>query len=344
LTFQNTKGVIILEKGEVSAMKILESIPKINLGCYPTPFYKLKNLSKKTGLNLFIKREDLSGLGLGGNKIRKLEYLLADAKQKKCDVVITTGAAQSNHAMLTAAACRVLNLEPILVLKERGVTSLRGNLLLSKILDSEVHFVDTDDKEIVNAKIDTIMKQLEFSGKKPYFIPTGGSVPLGVLGYVSAVFEIFNQAEHDDVRIDHIVCATGSGGIQAGLIAGVELLNKSAKVTGINISSNKELPEIVANLANGAFGLLSSDKNIIKEEIIVEDYVGEGYAIPSKEGTKAIKTVARSEGIMLDHVYTGKAFGGLLLLSEQGYFEKDENILFIHTGGLPALFAIDVKF
>ncbi|MGV8145324.1 MAG: 1-aminocyclopropane-1-carboxylate deaminase/D-cysteine desulfhydrase [Alkaliphilus sp.] len=325
-------------------MKILEAIPKIDLGCYPTPFYKIENLSKKTGLNLFIKREDLSGLGLGGNKIRKLEYLLADAKQKKSDTIITTGAAQSNHAMLTAAACRVANLESILVLKERGVTSLKGNLLLSKILDTEVHFVDTDDKEIVKEEIDNIVKQLEFEGKKPYFIPTGGSVPLGVLGYVSAVFEILTQAEREDIRIDHIVCASGSGGIQAGLIAGMKLLDKTIKITGINISSNKELSKVVADLANGAFELLASHKNVLKEEVIVKNYVGEGYAIPSKEGTKAIKLVARSEGIMLDHVYTGKAFGGLLSLAEIGYFEENENILFIHTGGVPALFAIDAEF
>ncbi len=325
-------------------MRILESIPKINLGCYPTPLYQMKNLSRKTGLNLFIKREDLSGLGLGGNKIRKLEYLLADAKKKECDAIITTGAAQSNHAMLTAAACRVLNLEPILVLKERGVTSLKGNLLLSKILDAEVHFVDTDDKEIVKNEVDSIMKRIEKAGKKPYFIPTGGSVPLGVIGYISAVSEMMAQSQKQDIRIDHIVCASGSGGIQAGLVAGVKLLNKNTKVTGINISSNKELAEVIANLANGALELLSSDKKLLQEEIIVEDYVGEGYAIPSKEGTEAIKIVARSEGIMLDHAYTGKAFGGLLSLANKGYFDKGENILFIHTGGVPALFAIDSKF
>lgn len=325
-------------------LKTLDSVRKINLGCYPTPLYQMKNLSEKAGLNLFIKREDLSGLGLGGNKIRKLEYLLADAKQKKCGTIITTGAAQSNHAMLTGAACRVLNLETILVLKKRGVTSLKGNLLLSKILGTEVHFVDTDDKEIVKEEIDSIMKQLEFNGKKPYFIPTGGSVPLGVLGYVSAVFEMITQAGRDAIKIDHVVCASGSGGIQAGLIAGIKLSSKNIKVTGINISSNKELSKTIVDLANGALKLLGFDRNIVEEEIMIEDYVGEGYAIPSTEGTEAIKLVARSEGIMLDHVYTGKAFGGLLSLAKKGYFDKDENIIFIHTGGVPALFAIDSEF
>ena len=325
-------------------MKNIKSFPRINIGCYPTPFYLMKNLSNKIGLNLFIKREDLSGIGIGGNKIRKLEFLLADAKLKNCDTVITTGAAQSNHAMLTAAACRALNLEPILVLKKRGVTALKGNLLLNHILNTKVHFVDIDDYEDVYKEMNKIAKGLITKGKKPYIIPLGGSVPLGVLGYVNAVSEMLSQAEQKGIAIEHIVCASGSGGIQAGLIVGTKLFNRNIKVTGIEISPEEGFAKIVADLANGTLKLLESELSIKEEDVVVKEYIGPGYACPSPEGTEAIKLVARTEGIILDPVYTGKAFGGLMSLAKEGYFNKGDNIVFMHTGGIPALFAIESKF
>ncbi|WIF95061.1 D-cysteine desulfhydrase family protein [Caminicella sporogenes] len=318
----------------------ISNFKRKKLGIFPTPFKKLQNLSSKFNVNLFIKRDDLSGVGVGGNKIRKLEFLLADAIDKGCDTVITIGGAQSNHAMLTAASCRKLHLEPILVLKKRGVTDTKGNLLLNNILDAKIYFIDTDSTSEVYDEAIKLSEELMKKGKKPYVIPMGGSNILGTLGYINCAFELFKQADEIGVNIDHIVCASGSGGTQGGIIAGVKLLDKKTKVTGVMVSPEKDFEKKISNLVNGALKLLESDICINEKEVVLKDYVGLGYAIPSEIGTQAIKLLAKNEGIILDPVYTGKAFGGLIDLIERGYIRENENVVFIHTGGIPGLFAI----
>ncbi len=325
-------------------MKEITSFPKVSLGCFPTPFYKMENLSRKLDMSIYVKRDDLSGLAAGGNKTRKLEYVLADAMAQKCDTVITTGQAQSNHAVLTAVACRKVGLEPILVLKKRGVTGIKGNMLLNKIVDADVRFVDSDHYEDVYREMDLVAEEQEQKNRRPYQIPLGASVPLGCLGYAAGVIELFAQADQRGTRIDHIVCASGSGGTQAGLIVGAKILNKDTKIIGILTSPEQDFDKLVYNLALDTCKLLETDLNISKEDIILKEYIGPGYGLPSAEGTSAIKLVACTEGFLLDPVYTGKAFGGLLSLIREGYFKKNETIVFIHTGGLPALFAVDADY
>ncbi|MDR2519531.1 MAG: D-cysteine desulfhydrase family protein [Eubacteriaceae bacterium] len=311
---------------------------KIPLGQYPTPLCRLEGISRMCGLNVWIKRDDLCGALLGGNKVRKLEYLLKDAIDLGCDTVITIGGAQSNHAALTAALCLKLGLEPRLVLKKRGVSEKKGNVLLEEIMGVQASFVDTDSYSDIQTEVGRMMDELRALGKRPYFIPVGGSTPLGALGYRDCVQEMQEQAKGAHFEISRIVCATGSGGSQAGLVLGASLFGH-AKVTGIAVDSDP-FENIVADIATKAAEMSGAPMRFAPEEIDVRGYVGEGYGIPSQEGSEAVRTMAREEGILLDPVYTGKAFGGLLDLARKGYFAKGENIVFLHSGGSAALFAI----
>ncbi|NLY70782.1 MAG: D-cysteine desulfhydrase family protein [Clostridiales bacterium] len=319
-------------------MKGLEKIKKIDLAYKPTPLYKLNNISLITGKNIFVKRDDMTGIGLGGNKVRKLEYLLADAIKCGADTIITTGAAQSNHAMLTAACCRKLGLDVILVLLKRGVTEKKGNLLLNDLMGVEVVFVDSDRTQDLYAEINRISDQLKAAGKTPYTIPIGASVPLGVLGYVDCVKEMIEQSRDQDIKIDHIVCCTGSGGTYAGLLLGAKLFKPEIKVTGIAVTLDDFYP-VVKELVNQSCDLIKAGPISIEDDIHLFNYAGDGYAIPSERGNAAINLMARNEGLFLDPVYTGKTFGGLLDLIDDGYFEEDENIVFLHTGGAASIFA-----
>jgi len=320
----------------------IKDFKKVELGIFPTPLTKLNRLSKEYNCNIYIKRDDLCGVGVGGNKVRKLEFLLADALNKGCDTVVTMGGAQSNHAMLTAACARRLNLEPILFLKKRGVTTIDGNLLLNDILNTEVHLIDTDYSSEVERKALDYIEELKKQGKKPYFIPIGGSNELGTLGYINCTFELYKQLDEIQIDIDHLVCASGSGGTQGGLLAGTKILNKDTKVTGIMVSPEKNFPDTILNLAKGAISLLDDKGEVTIEDVNLQNYIGPGYAVPSKEGVEATKILAKLEGIFLDPVYTGKAFGGMLDLIKRGYIKENQNIVFIHTGGIPGLFAIKI--
>jgi D-cysteine desulfhydrase family pyridoxal phosphate-dependent enzyme len=320
-------------------MRRLTELKKIDLAIKPTPLYKLDNISRITGKNIYIKRDDMTGIGLGGNKVRKLEYVLSDAVAWGADTIITTGAAQSNHAMLTAACCRRLGLDVILVLMQRGVTEKKGNLLLNDLMGVKVVFVDSDRFDDVYAEINRISDALKAAGKKPYVIPVGASVPLGTLGYVDCVREMVEQAAIQNFTLDHIVCCTGSGGTYAGIALGAKLFCPKAKTTGI-IVSPEDFGPVVSSLIEGACALLDTDYTLTEDEINLFDYAGDGYAIPSDRGNKAIDLMAQNEGLFLDPVYTGKTFGGLLDLIDKDYFRNDENIVFLHTGGAASLFAI----
>ena len=313
-------------------MRSLESFAKVPLGIFPTPIRKLSNISKLLGTNVYIKRDDLTGLGLGGNKIRKLEYLLADAKEKGAEIVFTTGGAQSNHAMLTAAAASKLGMKPILILKKRGVTERLGNQLLEHLMGTEVVFMDTDDYADIYNEMDRMGREL---GKPYYKIPCGGSNALGVLGYVDCAAEISKQG----ISFDHLICAEGSGGTMAGLALGAKLFLPGTKVYGMMVDTDP-FDEITPRLMREAAALLETSVEISDSDFTLRDMCGPGYAIPSEEGNKALELLASREGIFLDPVYTGKAFAGLLEMAKEGAFSETDNVLFLHSGGAGGLFAI----
>lgn len=321
-------------------MRQITDFPCVPFGVLPTPLYKLNRLSNELGKNIYIKRDDLIGIGLGGNKVRKLEFLLADAQKNGADVVLTAGGPQSNHAMLTAACAAQLGMRCILVLKKRGALT-GGNQILNQIYGAQVYFVDTDSYDDVYAEMHRMMEGLKQEGHTPYFIPVGGSVPLGSLGYVNCAKEIANQAKEMEVDFDSIVSATGSGGTYAGLTYGAKLFMPSVKSIGIGICDDP-FEEITFDLMNGLKELLQSDVPVEREDIHIHFHIGPGYSIPSPEGCATVRRLARSEGILADPVYTGKALAGFFQMLEQGYFHNDKNILFVHTGGAGALFAVDL--
>ncbi len=313
-------------------MKTLIDHPKLSLGIFPTPIQKLHNISCILGTNVYVKRDDMTGLGLGGNKIRKLEYLLADAQEKGARVVFTTGGAQSNHAMLTAACAAKLGMEAILILKDRGVTETRGNLLLEKLMGTQVRFFDTDDYNDIYDEMDRVGRMM---GVPYYKIPCGGSNPLGTLGYVDCAKEIAGQGIH----FDHIICAEGSGGTMAGISLGAHLFLPGTRVTGMMVD-REPFDVITKELISGASELLGVKADVTNYSL--RDMCGPGYAIASQEGNEAVSLMASQEGIFLDPVYTGKAFAGLMAMAREGAFGPHQNVLFIHSGGAGGLFAVEM--
>ena len=312
----------------------MKAFEKLALGVFPTPVHKLENISRLLGTQVYIKRDDMTGLGLGGNKVRKLEYLLADAKAKGAQVVFTTGGAQSNHAMLTAAACRKLGMTPVLILKKRGVTARQGNQLLEHLMGVDVRLMDTDSYEDIYAEMDRVGQEM---GKPYYKIPCGGSNALGTLGYVDCVREIRDQG----MQFDHIICAEGSGGTMAGLALGAKLYMPDTRVTGMMVDTDP-FDRITVDLMRGAAALLHADIVISREDFDLRDMCGPGYAISSQEGNAAVAMMAEQEGLFLDPVYTGKAFAGLIAMAEEGAFAPDDRVLFLHSGGAGGLFAVEM--
>lgn len=322
-------------------MKELSDFPRVSLALLPTPLYKLDNISALLHKNIYIKRDDMTGVSLGGNKVRKLEFLLADARAKGADHVLTTGGAQSNHAMLTAACANKLGMGATLVLKKRGVFDKKGNQILNEILGVKPVFVDTDSYDEVYAKMNEIAEELRAEGHDPYLIPVGGSVPLGSLGYVNCANEIKRQSEAMGLHFERIVCCTGSGGTHAGMALGAKLYLPDTRVTGVDVDGS-DFAAIVSSLMNETAGLMELDMHFSPEDVLLKSMVGEGYAIPSPEGNAAIRLMAQTEGVILDPVYTGKTFAGLIAMAESGELEDDENILFLHSGGAGGVFAIDI--
>ncbi|MBR3705417.1 MAG: D-cysteine desulfhydrase family protein [Firmicutes bacterium] len=309
----------------------MNEFEKVSLGIYPTPIHKLPNLSRELGTNVWIKRDDLCGVALGGNKVRKLEFLLADAKKQGYDLVMTTGAAQSNHAMLTAACCLRMGLDCILVLKNHGITGRKGNQILNYLMGVEVRFVDTDSYDDIYEEMDRIAAEM---GRKVYKIPCGGSNALGSLGYVDCMREVSEYNQH----FEHIVCACGSGGTAAGTVLGAKLYMPDTHVM-CSMVDNDPFDVIVPELMKEAADLLGTDVELPVLDLL--DMCGPGYSIPSEEGNEAISMMMKLEGIVLDTCYTGKAFAGLIKRAREGYYKPEDNVLFVHSGGAGGLFAQD---
>jgi len=316
------------------------SLPRIRLAYLPTPLEYLPRLSKYLGgPKIWIKRDDLTGPAFGGNKVRKLEFVMADALSKGSSVVITTGGVQSNHARATAAVASKLGLKAVLVLRGKEPSEVKGNLLLDRLFGAEVRFFPVEREEIPRI-MEEVADELRKKGEKPYIIPLGASFPIGAVGYANSVVEIYNQAKEMGIKIDWILHAAGSGGTQAGLVFGTKMLKMDAKVLGISMGPDAEsLRSASLRIAEGISSLLGIDVRISAQDFkVVDDYVEEEGKI-TKNVVGAIKTLARTEGIMLDPVYTAKAMLGTIELVRNGFFDANENVLFIHSGGLPGLFA-----
>lgn len=327
-------------------MQLLERFPQYPLRHGETRIEALDRLSNLLGgPRIFVKRDDQNELGGGGNKLRKLEFLLGEAQAQKADIVITVGARQSNHARLTAAAAARVGLKCELVLARRvpreDIDYLwNGNILLDSIFGCRLHDLpgDTDPQDFANNRA----KQLADSGHKVYVIPTGGSNAIGVLGYVRCAFEIAEQALNNNLHFDQVIVPNGSSGTQAGLVAGFRILNSApGTVLGFGVLAQAKIAkQQTVQLAENVGSLLKSDFKLEEEDVIIDDSpLGKGYGIPTDGMVEAVKLLAQTEGLLLDPVYGGKAFAGLLAAIRQGKYQKNQNILFIMTGGLPGLYA-----
>ncbi len=317
----------------------LRTLPRVSVAHLPTPLEEMPRLSEALGgPRLLVKRDDQTGLATGGNKVRKLEFLVADALEKGADTIITAGAAQSNHARQTAAAAARSGLGCCLVLTGQSPSRWNGNLLLDDLLGAEIRWAGERDRSQVMEEVAQEMTRL---GRRPYIIPIGGSNPVGAAGYVAAMLELMEQLAERDLRVDRLVFPTGSGGTHAGMMVGGKALGFAGQIEGISVGSTKEalkatLGELVADTA-ASLGL---DLSFASEDFIVhDDYLGEGYARIGPPEREAIRLAARTEGLLVDPVYTGRALAGLIDLIRRDVFGPDETVLFWHTGGIPALFA-----
>ena len=310
---------------------------RVPIAYLPTPIERLERLSRHLGgPEIWIKRDDQTGLATGGNKTRKLEFLVADALAQGSDHLVTTGAPQSNHCRQTAAAAARFGLGCSLVLRGSKPEATTGNLLLDHLLGAHVYWNDGRD---CGEAIAAVQAELRSIGRRPYFIPLGGSNVIGATGYVLAMRELVGQLEAERLNVDFIVFASSSGGTQAGIVLGARAFGYRGGVLGISVDHPAEaLKTQVAALATATATHLGLDALALAEAVVVnDDYLGEGYARVGENEREAIKLMAQLEGILLDPVYTGRAFGGLIDLIRWGAFTRGQRVLFWHTGGTAAL-------
>ena len=317
----------------------LDQLPRFRLAQLPTPIEELPRLSKALGgPRILIKRDDQTGLALGGNKTRKLEYLIGDALAQGADTVITLGAAQSNHARQTAAACAKAGLACELILNGARPDLANGNLLLNQLFGAREHWIDRSQRA---AKLSDLTDQLTAAGRQAYPITVGGSNGIGAIGYVNAMLELKTQLT---TPVDCIAFGTSSGGTQAGIVLGAKVAGVTAELLGLSIDKNDpehfEYEAEVASIANDCAARIGAPHRFKASDIeVTYGYKGEGYGVVGDLEREAIRLMARTEGILLDPVYAGRAFGALVDLIRKGRFKSSDTILFWHTGGSPALFA-----
>jgi L-cysteate sulfo-lyase len=322
----------------------LSRFPRVRLGHWPTPLEPMPALSRALGgPNLFVKRDDCTGLATGGNKTRKLEFLMGQARDQGAEIVVTQGAVQTNHGRQTAAAAARLGMACEILLERRVREpepgyELQGNILLDRMFGATLSFHEPGD---MNALALARTEELKRQGRKAYFIPGGGSNAVGALGYVDCALELLQQANDTGLRIDHLVHATGSSGTQAGLLVGLEGANTGIPVLGISVRQPKARQEdAVHALAQATAAYVGVKGGIDRARVVAhDDYVGGGYGVPTPAMVEAVQLTARCEGILLDPVYSGKGMAGLIDLIRKGFFRRDDNVVFLHTGGAAALFA-----
>ncbi|MDA9180263.1 D-cysteine desulfhydrase [Emcibacteraceae bacterium] len=323
----------------------LSNVPRVSLTNLPTPIEYLPRLSEHLGgPQIYVKRDDCTGLAMGGNKVRKLEYLFGDALDKNANTIITHGTSQSNHTRLVAAASSKLGLKCEMILEHRvdindDAYLKSGNVFLNQFFNADIRYLSGDNT--IEQELEKTAQAVLERGDVPYVITRGGSTPVGTFGYVTAAQELLHQVENQNLKIDHIIHATASGGTQAGLVIGLAEAISKIKLLGICANLPKEAQEKrVYNLALETMKLIDCGFNIARENVVVNsDYVGDAYGLPTKKMNNALLLLARLEGLLFDPVYSGKALAGMIDLIEQNVFGKSESILFIHTGGEPGLFA-----
>ena len=315
----------------------LDRLPRAQLAIAPTPLQEAPRLAEAIGLDrLLIKRDDLTGLAMGGNKARKLEYLLADALAQGADVLVTTGAPQSNHCRLTAAAARVAGIDSHLVFRDQPIEEVQGNMLLDQLFEATWSFAGDRPPDECMAEV---AARLRGEGRHPYVIPPGGSNGRGALGYVRCAFELTEQLRSAGEEPRYVVCAGGSCGTLSGLTLGLALAQSKAQLAAVSIS--RSVPDRVAKARN----VMAESCAILEVQppdvvpLIIDGYVGPGYGMQTELSRRGLEVAARTEGIVLDPVYTAKAFGGLMGEIEAGRIKRGDLIVFVHTGGMPALFA-----
>lgn len=324
---------------------LLSRFPRVSLAHLPTPLEFLPRLTRHLGgPDIYVKRDDCTGLGSGGNKTRKLEFLMADALQKKATAIITQGAVQSNHARQTVAAACKLGLKCELVFEKRVVDATEpylqsGNVFLDHLFGANIREVEKGTD--MDAAMQTVADELSAIGETPYIIPGGGSNTIGALGYVNCALELITQANQQELVIDHVVHATGSAGTQAGLIVGLKAMHSGIPLLGIGVNlAQADQEEKVYKLACDTADMLGAPGVIQRDDIVANcDYVGDGYGVPTQGMNDAILLLARLEGLLFDPVYSGKGLAGMIDLIGNGYFKEGQNIVFVHTGGSAGLFA-----
>ncbi len=333
----------------MSPQQVLDALdcqPRCELGSYPTALVALDRLGPKIGRRIYLKRDDTLGPAGGGNKTRKLEFLMADALEKGATRVVTVGGPQSNHVRSTAAAARMLGLEPHLLLFGSKPERAVGNLLVDQLLGAHLHFIPPGPIARGACTFEELDAHVREEASKRvgenYHVPLGGSNGIGTLGYIRAAIEIDEQAREAGISDAWIVVAAGTGGTLAGLLMGLRLIGSGLRPIGIDIGSFwSDFPGLLSRLANDAVTILGMPAVVEAADaaVIEGTYVGRGYAVPTPECEDAIRRLVRSEGFLLDPTYTGKAFAGLLDLHANAYFAEDDPVIFWHTGGLPGLFS-----
>jgi D-cysteine desulfhydrase family pyridoxal phosphate-dependent enzyme len=329
--------------------------PTVDLIHRPTPFRKLENLTAALGgPTIYVKRDDLTGLAFGGNKSRKLEFIVRDMLDKRADVVITWASLQSNWCLQTAAAARKFGIKPVLVLFRTYDLDpgYDGNLLLDYILDADIRIREAEKGKVVKSGqamgiLEEVAAEVRAQGLNPYLVPVGGSAPmgdmdrpLGAISYVEAFVEMMSQAQAAGVGVDAVIHSTGSGGTQAGLAVGARAMTMGCRVLGISVSDPKgPIADDVLEIARATDEALGLGLGVLPDDVTVfDEYLGEGYGVVDKAVAEVIRLVFQTEGIVLDPVYTAKAMIGLIDLIKTGFFKPTDKVVFIHTGGTPALF------
>jgi D-cysteine desulfhydrase family pyridoxal phosphate-dependent enzyme len=325
---------------------LLDTLPRYSLANLPTPLETAPRLSHEVGLRVLIKRDDLTGFALGGNKVRKLEFLLADALGQGADTLITGGGPQSNHARLTAAAARKAGMEALLIFWGNPPAEENGNLLLDRLLGAEIRYTGTNDRRAADLAITAAADELRAAGRKPYPIPVGGSTTLGCAAYILAVGELLAQLETLSVTPDYIFITTGSCGTHAGVLAGMKYYGAKIPVYGITVSRPlAECLERIPRLVDVTARFLNTPLTLNKDDVVVDDrFLGPAYGVITPEAREAIRLAARTEGLFLDPVYTGKAMAGLVSLAREGTIKPGATVVFWHTGGAPGLFGHAADF
>ncbi len=316
-----------------------DEIPRVRLAALPTPLEPMNNLSKRLGgPQLFIKRDDMTGLATGGNKTRILEFILGDALSLEADIIVTGANPHSNFVRQTTAATRKLDLDLVLMISDEKPGEVNGNLLLTTIMGAEIRFVGGHESDL-GPKMEKFAQELRESGRNPYVIHKFGSVPKGAVAYVDAFMELESQIEQQGLGVNKVVVSSAAG-TYGGLCLGAMAADSDIKITGIAISERSDnWEQTLSDLINGTADHLGLEIEFGPDDINVNtDYIGEGYAVPTEGMVEAIKLVAQTEGVLLDPIYTGKGMAGLIDLIRKGVFTEDDEVVFWHTGGVPSLF------